>query len=127
MRRELVAAGAKYGAAYLQLGFMTPACLEMGSKSDGPLDAEEESTITIATRSSSVKGAKAKAFGFCPDWNPAGFTYKRREKAATKKKISNLLTSFYNKHIFYTTAQTFSTCNHNYPRIIKMHGLITQW
>ena len=90
MRRELVAAGGKSGAAALQLGFKTPASLDMGCESDGSLDVEEENEITIATRSSSVKGAKAKAFGFRPDWNPAGFTYKRREKAAMKKKISKL-------------------------------------
>lgn len=89
MRRELVAAGGKSGAAALQLGY-TAATLNMGSESDGPLDEDEEEAITLSSKSSSLQGIKSKTFGFRPDWNPPGFTYKRREKAAMKKKTSKL-------------------------------------
>ena len=89
MRRELVAAGGKSGAAALQLGY-TAATLNMGSESDGPLDEDEEEAITLSSTSSSLQGVKSKTFGFRPDWNPPGFTYKRREKAAMKKKTSKL-------------------------------------
>jgi hypothetical protein len=61
----------------------------MGDEMDGPLEEDEEDEISIAG-SSSVKGVKSKTFGFRPDWNPPGFTYKRREKAAMKKKVSKL-------------------------------------
>ena len=89
MRRELVAAGGKSGAASLELGY-TSASLNMGSDLDGPLDDEEGSKISISTRSLTLKGTKSKTFGFRPDWNPPGFTYKRREKAAMKKKTSKI-------------------------------------
>lgn len=92
MRRELVAAGGKSGAASLQLGYVIPATLTMGSESDGPIDDDEQEFVQIATRSSgsTLKGIEPKSFGFRPDWNPPGFTYKRREKAAMKKKVSKL-------------------------------------
>uniref|UniRef100_A0A6U3SA92 Uncharacterized protein n=2 Tax=Ditylum brightwellii TaxID=49249 RepID=A0A6U3SA92_9STRA len=92
MRMELVAAGGKSGAASLELGYM-PATMVMGSESDGSVEVEEgieDEEIVISTKSSSVKDAQAKTFGFRPDWNPPGFTYKRREKAAMKKKVSKL-------------------------------------
>ena len=97
MRRELVAAGGKSGAAALQLGYISPPTLNMGSESDGPLDEDEEEMITLVTTSqqkntttsSSFRGIQPKTFGFRPDWNPPGFTYKRREKAAMKKKVSS--------------------------------------
>ena len=89
MRRELVVAGGKSGAASLELGY-TPATLNMGSDVDGPLDDEEGSEIIISTRSLTLKGTESKTFGFRPDWNPPGFTYKRREKAAMKKKASKI-------------------------------------
>ena len=89
MRRELVAAGGKSGAAALELGYTT-ATLDMGSESDGPLEEDEEEEVELAPISSSLRGTKAGTFGFRPDWNPPRFTYKRREKAAIKKKISKL-------------------------------------
>lgn len=92
MRRELVAAGGKSGAASLELGYVIPATLNMGTESDGPVDEDEEEFIKVATRTpgTSLKGIQSKSFGFRPDWNPPGFTYKRREKAAMKKKVSKL-------------------------------------
>jgi len=100
MRRELVAAGGKSGAAQLELGFVSPPTMYMGSESDGPLDDEEAEDVQIATTTTTtttggvnsvLKGVKSnKCFGFRPDWNPPGFTYKRREKAAMKKKKTNL-------------------------------------
>jgi hypothetical protein len=91
MRRELVAAGGKSGAASLQLGF-APATLNMGSESDGPIDVDDQKMITTAIKNPSIskKEIKSKSFGFRPDWNPPGFTYKRRENEAMKKKISKL-------------------------------------
>lgn len=90
MRRELVAAGGTSGAASLELGF-SPATMNTGSESDLALDEEDAEQVQIATRAKDVKGVQQKAsFGFRPDWNPPGFTYKRREKAAMKKKKSKL-------------------------------------
>ena len=91
MRPELVAAGGKSGAASLQLGVISPATLTMGSETDGPLDDEEAEYIQISVKGdTSLKGIPPKSFGFRPDWNPPGFTYKRREKDAMKKKKSSL-------------------------------------
>ena len=89
MRRELVAAGGKSGAAALELGY-TAATLDMGSESEGPLEEDEEYEVELAPKSSSLRGIKAGRFGFRLDWTLPGFTYKRREKAAMKKKISKL-------------------------------------
>ena len=47
MRRELVAAGGKSGAAALELGYTT-ATLDMGSESDGPLEEDEEEEVELA-------------------------------------------------------------------------------
>lgn len=90
MRRELVAAGGKSGAASLQLGYSQPATLNMGSEEDGPIDKEDEGEIQISTKVGSLKEIPTKSFGFRPDWNPPGFSYKRREKDAMKKKRSSL-------------------------------------
>lgn len=87
MRRELMALG-KSAAAALELGF-TPANIYMGSESDGPLEEDEAEFITLAEKVS-LQDVKAKSFGFRPDWNPPGFTYKRREKDAMKRKLSAL-------------------------------------
>lgn len=90
MRRELVAAGGKSGAASLELGYM-PATMNVGSEADGPLDEEEEATIQIATKpEAGLKDVSIQTIGFRPDWNPPGFTYKRREKAAMKKKTTSI-------------------------------------
>jgi hypothetical protein len=90
MRRELVAAGGKSGAASLQVGFVKPATLTMGWESDSPI-LDEENAISISTKgTTSLKDIPSISFGFRPDWNPPGFTYKRREKDAMKKKRSSL-------------------------------------
>ena len=84
MRRELVAVGGMKGAASLELGY-TDASMTTGSDADGPVEQEEEKAMQIAERVS-VKDVSIKTVGFRPDWNPPGFTYKRRESAAMKKK-----------------------------------------
>eukprot|EP00555_Chaetoceros_dichaeta_P013571 CAMPEP_0198259798 /NCGR_PEP_ID=MMETSP1447-20131203/8902_1 /TAXON_ID=420782 /ORGANISM="Chaetoceros dichaeta, Strain CCMP1751" /LENGTH=259 /DNA_ID=CAMNT_0043947281 /DNA_START=24 /DNA_END=803 /DNA_ORIENTATION=- len=88
MRREFMALG-KAAATALELGFTRPAIIYMGSDSDGPLDDEEETSVTISEKVP-LQNINAKSFGFRPDWNPPGFTYKRREKDAMKKKLSAL-------------------------------------
>ena len=105
MRRELVAVGGKSGAAALQLGYTKEPTMIMGTESDPPIydeetdnedDDEEEDDnynkieLVTASKKASFKNIPAKTFGFRPDWNPQGFTYKRREKAAMKKKKSSL-------------------------------------
>ena len=85
MRRELVAVGGLKGAAALELGYTTEASMTTGSDTDGPVDDEDEVAIQIAERVS-VNGVSVQSVGFRPDWNPPGFTYKRRESAARKKK-----------------------------------------
>jgi hypothetical protein len=92
MRRELVAAGGKSGAASLEVGY-TASSMMVGSEADGPIDDEKEDEdgglqIIMAERVS-VQDVTPKSVGFRPDWNPPGFTYKRRENAARKKtKVS---------------------------------------
>jgi len=88
MRREFMALG-KSAAMALELGFTRPAIVYMGSDADGPLDDEEETSVIISEKVA-LQNIKAKSFGFRPDWNPPGFTYKRREKDAMKKKRSAL-------------------------------------
>ena len=90
MRRELMALG-KASATSLELGYIVPPIVYMGTETDGPMDDDEaEAYLKIATKASPevlAKIATTKAnpsFGFRPDWNPTGFTYKRRESAALK-------------------------------------------
>jgi len=65
--------------------------MNVGSEADGPLDEEEEATIQIATKpEAGLKDVSIQTIGFRPDWNPPGFTYKRREKAAMKKKTTSI-------------------------------------
>eukprot|EP00537_Pseudo-nitzschia_pungens_P004029 CAMPEP_0172374390 /NCGR_PEP_ID=MMETSP1060-20121228/55609_1 /TAXON_ID=37318 /ORGANISM="Pseudo-nitzschia pungens, Strain cf. cingulata" /LENGTH=295 /DNA_ID=CAMNT_0013101041 /DNA_START=263 /DNA_END=1150 /DNA_ORIENTATION=+ len=90
MRRELLAKG-KAGARALELGFIEPASITMGEETDGPLDAEtaeacELSVVSRAPKEDLARAAAPGSFGFRPDWNPRGFTYKRRESAARKDK-----------------------------------------
>lgn len=91
MRRELVAAGGKSGAAMLELGY-TGSTMNVGCETDDPVDEEEDGIeIQIAERVSGLQDVTPKSFGFRPDWNPPGFTYKRRESSAMKKnKLSGL-------------------------------------
>jgi len=94
MRRELMALG-KSSAMSLEVGYISPAGIYMGCESDGPLDEDEASYLKGFDKVSPSVLATVKnteSFGFRPDWNPPGFTYKRREKAAlkTKKQTSKL-------------------------------------
>jgi len=86
---QLVAAGGKSGAALLQLGYVMPGTMCMACDTDGPLDEDDADEVLISERVG-VGGVSAKDVGFRPDFNPPGFTYKRREKAAMKKKRSKL-------------------------------------
>jgi len=88
---ELVAKGGKKGAQLLELGH-TGATMYMASDSDPPLDEEESEEVQIVQRASSdlIQGVSPKNIGYRPDFNPPGFTYKRREKSAMKKKKSNM-------------------------------------
>ena len=83
-----LAAQGKDSAKNLELGFMPPT-LNMADETDGALDEEEAEDVTISQRAP-VQGVSAKDVGFRPDFNPPGFTYKRREKAAMKEKKSAL-------------------------------------
>ena len=92
MRRELMALG-KASATSLELGYIVPPIVYMGTETDGPLDDDEaDAYLKIATKASPEVLAKIttpitkanSSFGFRPDWNPSGFTYKRRESAALK-------------------------------------------
>ena len=98
MRRELMALG-KASATSLELGYVVPASLCMGSETDGPWgedddedeEQQQQSALTVfgATPELSElleKVEDKRSFGFRPDWNPPGFTYKRRESAARKDK-----------------------------------------
>lgn len=89
MRRELAALG-KAGAAALEVGYTSPAIVYMGSEDDGPLEVDEAELVRTAEKVSLSRDIRKDSFGFRPDWNPPGFTYKRREKAAMKKKRSAL-------------------------------------
>jgi len=90
MRRELMALG-KASATSLELGYITPAIVYMGSETDGPMDEEEaEDYLRIFDSKPPPeilqKVSDRRSIGFRPDWNPPGFTYKRRESAAMKDK-----------------------------------------
>ena len=94
MRREFLALG-KAGATSLELGSIRPAIVYMGTETDGPLDEDEAQYLVVhekAKEEDLQQITSNKSFGFRPDWNPPGFTYKRRESAARKdkKKTSSL-------------------------------------
>lgn len=82
----VLAAKGKAAAKLLQLGYMPPT-MYMSDETDGALDEEEAKDVTPSQRVS-VSGVSIKDVGFRPDFNPKGFTYKRREKAAMKKRKS---------------------------------------
>jgi len=93
MRRELMAKGSS-AASSLELGYISPPILYMGSDTDKPIDDDEvQQYLKIVDKKLTAEElSKVKSndtYGFRPDWNPPGFTYKRREKAAMKKKNSN--------------------------------------
>ncbi|KAL7544294.1 hypothetical protein ACHAWF_007678 [Thalassiosira exigua] len=81
-----LAAKGKAAAKQLQLGFMPPS-MNMADETDSALDEEDVDEIQISHRAP-VEGVSIKDIGFRPDFNPPGFTYKRRESAAMKKRKS---------------------------------------
>mmetsp|Transcript_22125 Transcript_22125/g.53610 ORF Transcript_22125/g.53610 Transcript_22125/m.53610 type:complete len:264 (-) Transcript_22125:105-896(-) len=81
-----LASKGKEAAKRLELGFSMPT-LNMADETDSALDDEEAEEVQISHRVP-VQGVSIKAVGFRPDFNPPGFTYKRRERAAMKKKKS---------------------------------------
>ncbi|KAL7539372.1 hypothetical protein ACHAXR_009221 [Thalassiosira sp. AJA248-18] len=83
-----LAAKGKAAAQQLQLGFAPPS-MNMADETDTALDDDEAEEVEISRRVP-VQGLSIKDIGFRPDYNPPGFTYKRREKAAMKKKKSAL-------------------------------------
>lgn len=88
MLPQIAAKGTKELAKRLELGFLPPT-LNMADETDTALDEEEAKHVQIPQRVS-IQGVALKEIGFRPDFNPPGFTYRRREKAAMKKKRSAL-------------------------------------
>ena len=84
LRDELMAVGGRTGAAALECGFAR-ASLYMATADDGPVGDDGDDGITIAT-AVKCKGISSRSIGFRPDWNPTGFTYKRRESDSMAKK-----------------------------------------
>lgn len=83
-----ISAKGKAAAQQLQLGYMPPSMyIHMADETDTALDEEEAEEVQVAERVP-VQGVSIKDIGFRPDFNPPGFTYKRRERAAMKKKKS---------------------------------------
>ena len=83
-----LAAKGNEGAKRLEVGFHRPT-LTMAEATDTALEADEAEEIIVPERVS-VRDISIKSIGFRPDFNPPGFTYKRRERAAMKKKKSAL-------------------------------------
>ena len=82
-----LAAKGKDAAKRMEIGTMPPT-LNMADETDTVLDDDEAEDVEISSLRVSVKDVSIKTVGFRPDFNPPGFTYKRREKAAMKKKKS---------------------------------------
>ena len=82
-----LAAKGKDAAKQMEIGTIMPPTLNMADETDTVLDDDEAKEVEIPKRVS-VKDVSIKTVGFRPDFNPPGFTYKRREKAAMKKKKS---------------------------------------
>jgi hypothetical protein len=77
-------------AKLMQVGFMPPS-MNMADETEPPLDDEEAEDVQILPQRVAIKGdASLKKIGFRPDFNPKGFTYKRRERSAMKAKKSGL-------------------------------------
>ncbi|KAL7430768.1 hypothetical protein ACHAXM_002346 [Skeletonema potamos] len=77
-------------AKLMQVGFLPPS-MNMADETEPPLDDEEADDVQILPQRISIKGdASLKKIGFRPDFNPQGFTYKRRERSAMKVKKSGL-------------------------------------
>ena len=91
MRPELMAAGGRDAAAALELGYRR-ASLYMAVQEDGPEEADDDDDANpnLAGKCATARDTPPKMVGFRPDFNPDGFTYKRRETAALKKPSSRL-------------------------------------
>lgn len=76
-------------AKLMQVGFMPPS-MNMADESEPPLDEEESEDVQIPQRVAIKDDVSLKNIGFRPDFNPPGFTYKRRERSAMKTKKSGL-------------------------------------
>jgi len=93
MRRELLAGGGgggkKGSRPSLEVGYISPPIVYMGTETDSSIDPEEAQYVTLVDVKVPVEElgqVPPNTYGFRPDWNPPGFTYKRREKDAMKKK-----------------------------------------
>lgn len=91
MRPELMASAGRDAAAALELGYRR-ASLYMAVREDGPEEEEDDDDANpnLAGKSATARDTPPKMVGFRPDFNPDGFTYKRRETAALKKPSSRL-------------------------------------
>ena len=92
MRPELMASAGRDAAAALELGYRR-ASLYMAVREDGPeeKDDDDDANPNLAGKSpATARSTPPKMVGFRPDFNPDGFTYKRRETAALKKPSSRL-------------------------------------
>ena len=76
-------------AKLMQVGFMPPS-MNMADESEPALDEEESEEVQIPQRVAIKDDVSLKNIGFRPDFNPKGFTYKRRERSAMKTKKSAL-------------------------------------
>ena len=76
-------------AKLMQVGFMPPT-MNMADESEPALDEEESKDVQIPQRVAVKDDVLLKNIGFRPDFNPKGFTYKRRERSAMKVKKSGL-------------------------------------
>lgn len=83
MRQELMVSGGLASAAALELGY-SRATLAIAAEAEAPI-AEGDLEVEVAPNAP-VKGISLECVGFRPDYNPPGFTYKRREKAGAVKE-----------------------------------------
>ena len=85
-----LSAKGKAAAKLLQIGIMPPS-MNMADENEPALDEEESEDVQVLPQRVSIKGdVSLKNIGFRPDFNPKGFTYKRRERSAMKTKKSGL-------------------------------------
>ena len=84
-----IAAKGNKAAKLLQLGICPPS-MTMADESDGALDEDEAEDIMVSPKAPISSDVSLSLCGFRPDFNPAGFTYKRRESAALKKRTDRL-------------------------------------
>jgi hypothetical protein len=80
-----LAAGGNDAAGGIEVGYGR-ATLDMADGTDGALDEEEAGRVRAHVRAPVRGGGSLRDVGFRPDFNPPGFTYRRREKAAMKRR-----------------------------------------